>query len=92
MGSCSRTCWVVGTCVFVYFVIYPADLVALVQPFGVLAGAVSEVLGTILRLSSSISPWLYGTVIAALACWTATRAWGRTQRPPAKKTTRAKAG
>ena len=92
MSRCGRTCWVVGSVVFAYFVVYPSDLVVLVQPFGVLAGAIGDILQPVLELSNGISPWFYGTVIAGIACWSATRIWGQPPKSPAKKASRAKAG
>ena len=85
MRKCTRTCWIVGICVFVYFVAFPADIVVVIQPFEVFVRAAGE-------LSHAVSPWLYATIIVAIVCWTVTRMWGNRVQPAAEKRKRAKAG
>jgi hypothetical protein len=51
--------------VFAYFVFYPQDLAAVVNP-----------LERLLRISSAVSPWLYGVVGVAMIAWTIVRVWG----------------
>jgi hypothetical protein len=52
--------------VFVYFVLYPQDLSALLTP-----------LERVLAVSTAVSPWLYGVIGIAILCWTLVRIWGR---------------
>jgi hypothetical protein len=54
-----------GVLAFVYFVIFPQDVEALLAP-----------MGQILALSSAISPWLYGVIGVAIISWTVIRVWG----------------
>jgi hypothetical protein len=61
----SRPWAVLGVLAFVYFLLYPQDLAAVLRP-------VEQVLG----LSTAVSPWLYGVVAVAILCWTALRIWG----------------
>lgn len=55
---CSRTCRILAGAVIAWFVFYPEDVDSLLAP-----------LRSVLSLSQSISPWLYGLAAAALVCW-----------------------
>lgn len=57
---------------FTYFVMFPDDVESLVAP---LARVVSF-LETVLGVSESVSPWLYGTVMVGIAAWAVVRVWG----------------
>ena len=80
-NSLRSTACVLGFFAFVYFVIYPEDIEVLFTPLVFLVEAFSVPVKIVLGLSESISPWLYGTAIAAMLCWTATRLW---QKPAQK--------
>ena len=54
--------WVVAAVALVYFIVFPDDVRAIVLP-----------LETLLAVSYSISPWLYGLAAVALVCWTLRR-------------------
>ena len=52
--------------VFVYFVMYPEDMEAVIAP-----------IATIFKLSHSPSPWLYMVVAVGIVIWGVVRVWGR---------------
>ena len=62
MGGSKKICWGLCGCAFVYFVCFPGDIATLGAPFDELARAASKPVNTILKLSNSVSPWLYGAV------------------------------
>ncbi len=64
---------ILAALVFVYFVVFPADLQTLIEPLSV---AVTFI-GAILVLSESVSPWLYMLLAVAVLSRTATRIWAR---------------
>jgi hypothetical protein len=53
-------------CVYVYFVLFPADLTAVLGPAS-----------QVLNLSTAVSPWLYLVVAVAIAARAVKRIWGR---------------
>ena len=55
-----------GALVFVYFVVFPEDLKALISP-----------VATVLELSHSLSPWLYLVIAVGIVTWGIVRVWGR---------------
>jgi hypothetical protein len=64
---CSRSCWIITLALFVWFVMFPEDLTALVSP-----------VRTVLDLTRAVSPWLYGLAAVALVCWTFGRRFAST--------------
>jgi hypothetical protein len=65
MTSRSRQWAVLGLVVLAYFILFPGDLSAVLNP--------AEKL---LALSGAVSPWLYVLLGVALLCWTALRICG----------------
>ena len=63
---------ILAALVFVYFVVFPADLQTLVEPLSVAV----TLIGAILVLSESVSPWLYMLLAVVVLSQTATRIWG----------------
>lgn len=51
---------------YVYFVVFPADLAAVLAPAA-----------QVLNLSTAASPWLYVVIAVAIAARAVTRTWGR---------------
>jgi hypothetical protein len=51
---------------FAYFVAFPDDAEAVVQPIAI-----------VLRVSEAVSPWLYLTIAVAIFSWAMLRTWGR---------------
>ena len=58
--------------VFVYFVVFPADLQTLIEPLSVVVTFVNA----ILVLSNSVSPWLYMLLAVVILSRTVTGIWG----------------
>ena len=58
-----------GIMAFIYFALYPADIVFVLTP-----------LERILELTNRVSPWLYAVIGVAISCWTAFRLWGPNPR------------
>ncbi len=56
---------VAGGLILSYFVTFPGDLKAVLNP-----------LEAILRLTSAVSPWFFGLAAVGLLSWTALRLWG----------------
>lgn len=52
---------------YVYFVIFPGDLAAVLAPAS-----------QVLNLSTAVSPWLYVVIAVAIVMRAVTRTWGRT--------------
>ena len=63
-GVCRRI-GLLAALAFVYFVVFPEDLVAVTAP-----------VERLLSLSSAISPWLYLLLGFAVLAWTIGRIWG----------------
>ena len=91
MAGSRKVCWGVCACAFVYFVFFPGDIAALGKPIDELARAASRPANTVLKLSDSVSPWVYGVVIAAILGRTVTSVWGKPAKPSAKPATKRKA-
>ncbi len=64
--NCSRRCQVLTVATLVYFIAFPEDAAAVLAP-----------VRAVLSVSYEVSPWLYGLVAVALACWTVRAVWGR---------------
>lgn len=90
MGGSKTACFGVCASAFVYFVFFPGDLAALGKPIDELARAVSRPANTVLKLSTSVSPWLYGVVIAAILGRTVTNVWGKAPKAATKPPTKRK--
>ncbi len=88
MAASRRVACIVGLCAFVYFVFYPGDLAVLGEPVTQLVRVIAEPLNMLFDLSTAVSPWLYGVIIAAILGRTVTGVWGK----PPKAATKRKAG
>lgn len=91
MAGSRRVCWGACACAFVYFVFFPGDIAALGKPINELARAASGPASTVLELSNSVSPWLYGVVIAAILGRTVNSVWGKLAKGAPKPATKRKA-
>ena len=85
MAESRKAVCIVGACAFVYFVFFPGDIAALGEPVNELVRAVGQPLNTLLQLSTSVSPWLYGLVIAVVLGRTVTGVWGKAPKPATKR-------
>ena len=80
-----RAACIVVACAFVYFVFFPSDIGALAAPVNELVRVVSRLLNSVLQVSHSVSPWLYGVLIAAILGRTITGVWGKAPKPATKR-------
>jgi len=72
----------VGLVVLAYFLVYPEDVTAVVAPVATMVKGIAAPLASVLQLSTSVSPWLYGVIAVGIVAWTIVRVWGgRTARP-----------
>lgn len=85
MADSRRALWTVGACAFVYFVFFPGDIAALGAPVNELVQVVSRLLNSVLQVSHSVSPWLYGVVIVLVLGRTVTGVWGKAPKPATKR-------
>ena len=88
MAASRKVTCIVCLCAFVYFVIYPGDLAVLGEPVNQLVRVIVLPLNMLFDLSTAVSPWLYGVIIAAILGRTITGVWGK----PPKAATKRKAG
>ena len=73
----------VGVVVLAYFLVFPEDVKAVVAPVAAMVEGIAAPLASVLQLSTSVSPWLYGVIAAGIVAWTIVRVWGgRAARPP----------
>jgi len=91
MAGSRSVCWGLGACAFVYFVFFPGDIAALGEPVDQLARAASRPANTVLKLTDSVSPWLYGVIIAAILGRTVSSVWGKQAKAAPKPATKRKA-
>ncbi len=54
--------------VFIYFVVFPDDMLRVTTP-----------IATLFNVSNSVSPWLYGVIAAVILACTITKVWGHKQ-------------
>ncbi len=66
MSTERRPWYVLAGVVFAYFVIFPADLSAVVAP-----------IKGVLELTNAISPWVYALLAAGIIAWVIVRCFGR---------------
>ena len=92
MPASRRVACIVGSCAFVYFVFFPGDIGALWTPVHELVEWVSVPLNVLLQVSNSVSPWLYGVIIAVILGRTVTGVWGSTPKPAPQRKASKKAG
>ncbi len=71
MTALAKRLTVLGAAALAYFVAYPADLAAVLNP--------AE---RLLAVSYAVSPWLYALLGMGLLCRTAVSIWGRRDAPP----------
>lgn len=64
--NCLRIVATLGVLAYVYFVMYPEDVRAILAP-----------IAAVLELSQSPSPWLYMVIAVGIVAWAIVRAWGR---------------
>jgi hypothetical protein len=55
-----------GALAFVYFVLYPEDVKAVLAP-----------IASVIELSQTVSPWLYLVIAVGIVAWAVVRVWGR---------------
>jgi len=63
---------VLGVIVLAYFVVFPGDVKVVLAP----VIAVLEFSKTVLELSRSVSPALYGVIAVGIIAWAVVRVWG----------------
>jgi hypothetical protein len=66
MSTESKRWLILAGVVLAYFVAYPADLTAILEP-----------IREVLSLTNAVSPWLYVVVAAGVIAWALVRAFGR---------------
>lgn len=91
MAASRKGACIVGLCAFVYFVFFPSDIGALAAPVNELVRVVSKQLNSVLQVSHSVSPWLYGVLIAAILGRTITGVWGKAPKAATKRKAGSKA-
>ena len=63
--------------IVVYFLAFPADLVALIGPLTEVLISADGVLTQVLKMSVQVSPWLYVLLSVVVLSRTVTGIWGR---------------
>ena len=66
--SVARPLAIISICVFIYFVVFPDDMLRVTTPIAAL-----------FNVSRSISPWLYGVIAVVILAFTITKVWGTKQ-------------
>ena len=72
----------VGVVVLAYFLVFPEDVKAVVAPVAAMVEGIAAPVNSVLQLSTSVSPWLYGVIAVGIVAWAIVRVWGgRAARP-----------